>query len=121
MSYQNQRFAILDENDQLKLVTLEQWAKWMGNHRNERILRRDVIDGYVVSTIFIGLDSQWHPNGRPLYWETMVFDPPAGRRTHSGRLRSLGDEMYQVHYSTASEARKGHAQAVEWLKEQLKR
>lgn len=109
MSYQNQRFVILDEDDRVQIVTLNEWARWMGEHCKERILERDEIEGYVVSTIFIGLDQQFLPDGRPLYWETMVL---------GGRLR---DETYQAHYSTAKEARAGHAAAIEWLKAKLKK
>lgn len=120
MSYQNQKFAILD-GDHVKLVTIEQWAEWMGKHRKERVIGHDELDGYVVSTIFLGLDYEWHL-GRPLYWETRIFDPPNGRKHGSGRPRELGDPMnFHVYYPTALEARAGHAIAMEWLKEQLKK
>lgn len=120
MSYPNQKFVIMDENDRVKIVTLREWAKWMGEHRNERTIGRDEVDGYTVSTIFLGLDHQRLPDGRPLYWETMVFGPPSGSRDLSGNPRELGDDIYQDRYSTAKEARAGHAKAVEWLKAKLK-
>jgi hypothetical protein len=113
MSYLNQQFAILDENDRLKLVALDQWADWMRTHHQRRIVGRDEIEGYVVSTVFLGIDHQFHPHGRPLYFETMIFYPPA--------LRELGDNIYCERYSSLAEARAGHAQAIQWLKAQLEK
>lgn len=109
MSYPNQQFVILDEDERVQIVTLNEWANWMGEHRKERILERDEIDGYLVSTIFLGLDHQWVPDGRPLYWETMIFNPPDDPK-------ELGDNIFMERYSTAKEARAGHAAAIAWLK-----
>jgi hypothetical protein len=121
MSYLNQQFAILDENDRLKLVTLDQWLDWMRTHREGQLVGRDEIDGYLVSTIFLGIDHQFHPHGRPVYWETMIFDPPAGRTYLSGEKRELGDDIYCERYSSLAEARAGHAQAIQWLKTELEK
>lgn len=126
MNYPNQKFVILDENDRVKIVTLKEWAMWFGAHSKERIVARDEINGYTVSTIFLGLDHQFLPNGRPLYWETMIFDPPTEREHPSATLRDAYRDRYatgsnyQDRYSTAAEARAGHVRAVEWLKAKLR-
>lgn len=114
-------YAILDENEQTKFVTLEEWAKWMGNHRDDRVIGRARIDDYIVSTIFLGLDFDFADDGRPQYWETKIFDPPGDRKHSSGRAWDLGTSIYQERYSTAREAKQGHAKAIEWLRGKLKK
>jgi len=63
------------------LATLEdQLTEWQRREdslaRGEDVYRvgRTVIgDNVVVSTVFLGLDHQWHPDGPPMLFETMVF------------------------------------------------
>jgi hypothetical protein len=51
-----------------------------------------------VSTVFLGLDHQWHAHGPPLLYETMVFRDGSG------------DDC--VRYSTREEALAGHNKVV---------
>ena len=51
-----------------------------------------------VSTVFLGLDHQWHPDGPPLLFETMIFDG--------------SEDEYQERCSTWDEAVQMHAEAV---------
>jgi len=50
-----------------------EWAKWFGSH--DRVVRQTKIkDIYFVSTVFLGIDHNFHPHGSPVLWETMVFN-----------------------------------------------
>lgn len=51
---------------------LLEWAMWIETGRQKWQLI-DTIEGFRVSTIFLGLDHNWG-NGDPLLWETMIFD-----------------------------------------------
>lgn len=59
-----------------------------------------------VSTVFLGLDHQFHPGGPPLIYETMVFDNREGGR-------KLGVDRYCDRYSTREQALAGHRGTVE--------
>ena len=64
------------------------------------------VKGINVSTVDLGLDHSFGI-GAPLYYETMIF----------------GDdrfEDYQVRYSTKEEAKKGHKEAIKYVKEKMK-
>jgi hypothetical protein len=39
----------------------------------DRTVAKSNIGNYLVSTVFLGLDHQWHAHGPPLLFETMVF------------------------------------------------
>lgn len=61
--------------------------------------------GHVVSTVWLGLDHRFGPEGPPLIFETMVFP-------------SKGDyeDLDMERYSTEAEAHAGHARMVaKWL------
>ncbi len=63
----------------------------------------DIINGKHVSTIWLGLDHN-HLGGRPLVFETMVFDEPKG-----------GSDIYMDRYTTWDEAIEGHKKAIQWV------
>ena len=69
---------------------------------DNRVARTDVRDKQgnecYVSTVFLGLDHQFQPEGPPLIFETMVFGG-----TH---------DQWQERYSTWKEAEDGHARIV---------
>ena len=54
-------------------TTLKGWALWYEGFDNS-ILKTD-LDGYTVSTIFLGIDHNFGNEGPPLIFETMVFHP----------------------------------------------
>jgi hypothetical protein len=41
--------------------------------KQDRTVAKSTIGNYLVSTVFPGLDHQWHAHGPPLLFETMVF------------------------------------------------
>lgn len=82
---------VVEEPDILK------WAEWFGTA--DRTVGRSEIQGVTVSTVFLGLDHQWGPDGPALLFETMVFG---------------GDfSDCQARYTTWEEAERGHALAVQ--------
>lgn len=94
---------VLDEHGNPKPEPdLMAWGLWMEHHNEERIVAHDRDEGrnsseetrISVSTVFIGVDHSWNPNGPPLLYETMVFN---------GELNDT-----QMRYATREEALAGH-------------
>lgn len=77
--------------------------EWMGlwNEQNKRVAY-DLIDGVVVSTVWLGTNHRFGGDGPPIIFETMVFGG------------ELNEE--QVRYSTEAEALAGHAEMVKRVK-----
>lgn len=82
---------------------LYKWGAWL--QTADRKIDRTEKDGITVSTVFLGLDHNWEPGGKPILFETMVF----------------GGEHDQdmAHYSTIEEARAGHKQMCEMVFKKL--
>lgn len=68
----------------------------------ERRIGGDEINGYYISTTFLGIDHGCQ--GIPLWFETMIFE------------NGSWSELYMARYSTPQEAREGHAYAVSQIK-----
>lgn len=62
------------------------------------------VNGYLVSTVDLGIDHSFG-NGKPLYYETMIFK------------KGSWSDLYCKRYSTEKEARKGHKEAIKYVKE----
>jgi hypothetical protein len=81
-------------NEQGEVVPCENtltWAKWF--ETADRTVAKTQGQGWMVSTVFLGMDHQFG-DGPPMLWETLVFGGP---------LDGEGDR-----YATAEEARAGH-------------
>src|ERR1700757_772266 len=72
-----ERHAVLDENGEAQPASLLEWATWIENGRSQRMIERiDVLrelpglepDLYTVSTVFLGLNHQYVPGGKPLWF-----------------------------------------------------
>lgn len=83
-----------------RAITLDEWAKLVGDREYKRVGRTTMPDGRYVSTVLLGLDHGFG-EGPPLIFETMVFP-------------SEGDwsELMVRRYSTLAEAVAGHAEVV---------
>lgn len=92
-------------------VDMMTWAKTIENPV-DKIVRQEHVDGWFVSTVFLGLDHRFG-DGPPLIFETMIFPPgwPDDVPTWF--------EEYQERYSTEAEAVAGHDRAVAWLRGKL--
>ena len=96
------RRAILDKDHKVILVdNLITWANWQGEENNRRVGFDALPNGYLVSTVFLGLDHGWG-EGKPLWFETMVFNQEDPR-----------EDVFCERYETWDEAVEGHRQIVE--------
>lgn len=79
-------------------MSLMEWAHALEPEKQR--VAADELDGYYVSTVWLGLDHNYHAEGPPLIFETMVF--------------KQGDaiDLYRARYSTEEEAARGHKQVV---------
>lgn len=98
------------------------WAKWIEDI-DERRVALDVLAGFEISTVFLGLDHAF--KGPPMLFETMVFEQLAEPKT---RVIEIDDKIYTfgpyereslehidgyiTRYSTWDEAERGHAATV---------
>lgn len=94
-----------------------------GNELNEYGFRKDFdpnnrfdlkteINGYVVSTVDLGLDHSFG-DGLPLYYETMIF-----KKDKNGDIDFSGED-YQMRYTTEEQAKEGHKNAIQYVKDKL--
>lgn len=95
------RHFYLNEDHTYKPCDLMTWAKQF--EELERHVAEDEINGYRISTVWLGLDHNYYNTGEPLVFETMVFNPS-------------GEDKYCMRYSTWEQAETGHKDAIEWVK-----
>ena len=80
---------VLDDEGNVQVEPdLFTWAIWLQNNRERTFIAEDEVNGFRVSTIFLGLDFDIAETSRtPLVFETMVF------RGSDIVLKSLYDSM----------------------------
>lgn len=121
------QYILYDRNTLVPADTLT-WGRWMEGERGKpvgeslwRVGHNVLVDGYFVSTVFLGLDHGFRAYGPPIVFETMAFMPSqrlhkawivAGRVMRDKGERVMGDEILQWRYSTWAQAEAGHAKAV---------
>lgn len=95
-------FWILDTDGKTPIqVDSLEWAKWYAT--SNRLLKKDQIGKYLVSTVFLGIDhGSWPEGGLPVLWETMIFNYKGGELV----------ERYTSH----DDALRGHKDAVDYAK-----
>jgi hypothetical protein len=89
--------------------SLEEWAEWFQDIDARRVALTQ-INGYEVSTVFLGIDHGWDrsdPNHLPVLFETMIFVPESDRICLD----------YQARYCELEEARAGHKMVVTLIRE----
>ncbi len=93
----------LDENERVystdECLTDEEWKEL-----RKRFHPDEEVDGYRVSTVFLGID-HCYDGGPPLLFETMVFDKDEN-----------GYDIYCERYPDIKSARAGHKKAIAWVK-----
>jgi hypothetical protein len=86
--------------------------KWAREFEHaDRQIAHDDIDGWHVSTIFMGLDQAF--NGPPLVFETMAFTSQTKVYEWNGRKREYHEPVVQRRYSTYAQALAGHQEVLE--------
>jgi hypothetical protein len=94
----SERWILDADGEPVQCESLLDWARWMQESPERRVVARETVNGAVVSTVFLGLDHQFG-RGLPLLFETMVFGGP--------------NDQNQERYSTRAEALAGHTRVVE--------
>lgn len=77
-----------------------EWATWYEVWEN-RVIQQEKVAGFWVSTVFVGINSIFHQDSAPLWFETMVFRDQV---KHS----LLGKAHGEWRYATLDDARAGH-------------
>jgi len=124
---------ILNDDGTVKTVELMEWAEWMEKNREKRMIARDEVGDYFVSTVFLGLDYNHSDSGDPVLFETMTFEKATTVRTFMGReqkfhkeaeeagLKPRGEDSYFFgRWRSKSEALEEHARIVEAVREAQK-
>jgi hypothetical protein len=75
------------------------WAVWFSE--NDRVVKQTQLDNVFISTVFLGIDHNWGEKGKPILFETMIFE---GK--HNG---------YQERYCTWEDAELGHERACKMV------
>jgi hypothetical protein len=93
-------FYKLEEHIPVKCKDVLEWAEWAKGAEESRIVAQDEIDGFLVSTVFLGVDAGC-TLGRnpPLLFETMTFV--------NGNATGI-----TIRYATWREAEAGHRRMV---------
>lgn len=99
---------ILDENNKVIPANLLEWAEFLEDAKDKRIVNKTKINDYEVSTVFIGFDYN-SLSDKPHIFETMVFNKKDKPYTN-----------YCDRYSTWKEAEEGHQKAIQWVKDGCK-
>lgn len=98
----------LDENKNAIPCSTEEWGRQLEemNKNNTKHVAYETINDIDISTVWLGLDHQRMPRGKPLIFETMAFNKD-------------GRDIYCERYSTWQEAEIGHKKSgrmgQEWL------
>ena len=88
----------LDPNGvHIPIFDYEEWARTFVTV--DRVVQQDDVNGYYVSTVFLGLDHNFFGVGDPILYETMVQTP-------------TGAWTAQHRYCTKVEALAGHKRAM---------
>ena len=90
----------LNEDKTYRQCDATEWGNQF--EQMDRHVGNDFIEGYHVSTVWLGLDHSYF-SGPPLLFETMVF-------------KDLED-IYMDRYTTWDEAVEGHKKAIQWVLE----
>jgi hypothetical protein len=110
-------YYILDDQNQVKEVEdVVEWGKWFAEEgRGRRTVKQDHSGQYFISTVFLGIDHNFLDTGKPLVFESMVFDENQPREIDMGRGRqfTVYEELFQDRYTTYEEALKAHERLVE--------
>lgn len=103
-------YWIMEEDGSIKPATLIEWAQWF--EHSKRRVAFDEVDGYEISTVFLGIDHGFGRTAEPLLFETMIFGPPEPVELF-GRTREMRtDAGYCYRYATRDQALAGHRGAV---------
>jgi hypothetical protein len=90
------------------------WSRLKFGTPGYDIVRQHYIRGFFISTVWLGIDLNFHFEGPPIIFETMVF-PPGDEAGEDG----VFSERYCARYATRESALAGHDQALAAMKDSL--
>ena len=76
------------------------YDEWADLRERDLVVEKTTIGGIDISTVWLGLDHQWDPDGPPHIFETMIFEQGP-----------LDQECWR--YSTEADALAGHRRACD--------
>jgi hypothetical protein len=91
------------------------WAQWFENGDKRRVANTS-INGWSVSTVFLGLDQSHGFSSPPILFETMIFSQTEKVKA-MGKMFRKSMENYCRRYATWDEALAGHEEAVKMIRE----
>jgi len=94
-------YWILDGKNPVPEPDALKWAQWFEIH--ERHVDKTIVQGYEVSTVFLGMDHGHSAEGPPVLFETMIF--AEGSR----------HDLAMWRYCTWDQAARGHAEVVKQI------
>jgi hypothetical protein len=92
-------FYKLEEHKPVEVKDGLEFAEWYEKAGDRRIVARDEIGDFLVSTVFLGIDISPADFATPVLFETMVF-------------KNEKDAGMTMRYATWEEAEVGHRRAV---------
>ncbi len=101
-------YYILKDKLAIPCEDLVEWSVWMSKNENDCDVGKTDVEGTFVSTVFLGLDHQFHGGGDPLLFETMAFSEDG---VVAGPIRT----------SSWGEAQANHDNTVKTIKRQLRK
>jgi len=98
-------YMLNDKHEIIRTESFEQWAEWMHeqNDKNGRAVGQAVVEGYYISTVFLGIDHSFG-GPDPILFETMVFSD-----------KGKNAEELCWRYPTWDNAVEGHKKVMDWL------
>jgi hypothetical protein len=97
---------ILKGRKPVRIYDLLEFAVWF--ETANRVVAQTRIGNLFVSTVFLGIDHNYHLEGPPILFETMVF---WSGETH----REFPKDLYQARFATWSGAERHHKRLVKKL------
>lgn len=89
---------------------------WAAKHSDfdYKVIAQHWVRGWMVSTVWLGIDHGFGMSAAPILFETMIFPPGDEAGDHG-----IMSEEYCDRYPTEAAAHAGHDRALSWLREKL--
>lgn len=110
---------ILDKNNNpIHEPDILKWAAWLELGKRRVSLKK--LEKYHISTVFLATDYNFIGKGRPILFETMVFENKVSKNKFlDGKEFSFHKSLddFTRRYATWNEAKKGHKEVVKEIKQ----
>lgn len=121
---------IIDKKGKVKVEkNIIKWARWFENTKLRFTKVTLLGKKWRVSSVFLGLDHRFYGRGKPILWETMVFEQKLSRqkplkskltgRTLGGFKYHKSLEDYTGRHTSKASALKYHNETVEKLEKKV--